>query len=67
MKIKITSEYITLGQLLKLCDFISSGAEAKEYLLYENVLVNEELEKRRGRKIYAGDIVNINGESIYVS
>ena len=29
MEIKINSEYITLGQLLKMTDFIQSGGEAK--------------------------------------
>ena len=29
MEFKVKNEFITLGQLLKACDFISSGAQAK--------------------------------------
>lgn len=41
-------------------DFISSGGEAKQFLLYNVVLVNGEREARRGRKLYPGDAVNID-------
>ncbi|HEY8444902.1 MAG TPA: S4 domain-containing protein YaaA [Bacilli bacterium] len=55
--IKISTEYITLGQLLKLTREIQNGAEAKYYLQEKRVLVNDEEENRRGRKLYKGDIV----------
>ena len=41
MKIKITSEYITLGQFLKFSSIISSGAMAKTYLVENIVYVND--------------------------
>ena len=59
-KVKITTEYITLGQLLKFVGIIRSGALAKEYLMINNVLVNGEKEKRRGRKLYKGYVVIVN-------
>ena len=58
--VKIHSEYITLNQLLKLVDLISFGAEAKSFLKSTKVLVNNHLESRRGKKLYVGDIVEIN-------
>lgn len=59
-KVKITTEYITLGQLLKFVGIIRSGALAKEYLMINNVLVNGEKEERRGRKLYKGYVVIVN-------
>jgi len=57
--IKITTEYITLQQLLKIEDFISSGGQAKYFLAENEVFVNNELDQRRGRKLYPGDVVKI--------
>ena len=56
MRFELNREYITLAQLLKFCDVVSSGGEAKIYLSEYDVLVNGEKENRRGRKIYKGDI-----------
>ena len=50
MDIKITGEYITLGQLLKMTDFIQSGGEAKFAVKSLKINVNGEQENRRGRK-----------------
>lgn len=55
--IQITTEYITLGQFLKLVDVVNSGGEAKQLILSGQVEVNGEAETRRGRKLFAGDIV----------
>lgn len=57
--IKITTEYITLQQLLKIEDFISSGGQAKYFLAENEAFVNNELDQRRGRKLYLGDVVKI--------
>ena len=56
-EIKINTEYITLQQLLKMENFISSGGEAKYYLMDNYVLVNGEEENRRGKKLYPNDTV----------
>ena len=58
-EIKINTEYITLQQLLKMENFISSGGEAKYYLMDNYVLVNGEEENRRGKKLYPNDHVII--------
>ena len=53
---KIHDSYITLGQVLKHFNLISTG-EAKLFLNENDVYVNMLLERRRGRKVYPGDKV----------
>ncbi|WJH36229.1 S4 domain-containing protein YaaA [Paenibacillus aurantius] len=59
--IAIHTEYITLGQFLKLADCISTGGQAKAFLQDAVIQVNGEPENRRGRKLVAGDQVNVEG------
>ncbi|AJY74894.1 RNA-binding protein S4 [Paenibacillus beijingensis] len=59
--ISIKTEYITLGQFLKLSDCIDSGGQAKMFLQEYAVTVNGEPDNRRGRKLYDGDKVNVEG------
>lgn len=59
--IVIDTEFVTLGQLLKMTDAISSGGMAKWFLAEHDVYVNGEVDDRRGRKLRSGDIVNIPG------
>lgn len=59
--IKIDAEFVTLGQLLKITDAISSGGMAKWFLQENVVYVNGEADNRRGRKLRHGDIINIPG------
>ena len=65
--VKINTEYITLQQLLKMENIISSGGEAKFYLADNLVLVNNETESRRGRKLYPNDIVVIGEKEFVIS
>lgn len=58
--VEIRDEFITLGQFIKVVDLISSGGEAKSYLLNTKVLINGEQDSRRGRKLYKGDLVIIH-------
>lgn len=58
-QIAITTEYITLGQLLKITNVISSGGEAKWFLAENTVLVDGEFEPRRGRKLYKGMTIKV--------
>ncbi|WP_212029897.1 S4 domain-containing protein YaaA [Metabacillus lacus] len=57
--VKIETEYITLGQFLKLADIIQSGGTAKWFLQEYEVFINGELDTRRGRKLKHGDKVEI--------
>ena len=65
-KIKIHTEYIKLGQLLKVIGEIGNGSEAKVYLEELDVVVNGEIEKRRGRKIYPNYIIAIKDEKYII-
>ncbi|MFZ3577665.1 S4 domain-containing protein YaaA [Virgibacillus sp. DJP39] len=58
-KIEITTEYITLGQFLKLANILESGGIIKAFLQDKGVIVNGEVEKRRGRKLYVNDVVEV--------
>ncbi len=60
MEFKLKDEFITLAQLLKACDIVYSGGQAKEYLANVDVFVNGEKENRRGKKIHRGDVVETN-------
>ncbi|WP_252313707.1 S4 domain-containing protein YaaA [Sinobaca sp. H24] len=63
--IEITKEYITLGQLLKEAGVIDTGGMAKIFLLEYTVFVNKEQDQRRGRKLYPGDVVEIEGAGVF--
>ena len=49
--------FIKLSQFLKLNDLVQSGGEAKHLIQSGYVLVNNQVELRRGRKLYPGDRV----------
>lgn len=57
-------DYITLQQLLKACDIISSGGQVKQWLAENEVFVNGEPENRRGKKLRKGDTVQVAGQHI---
>lgn len=63
--IKINREFITLGQFLKHENIISSGGMAKWYLSEHTVLLDNEVENRRGKKLYPGSVVEIPGEGTF--
>lgn len=59
--ISIHTDYITLGQFLKLADCISTGGQAKMFLQETVIHVNGEPENRRGKKLVRSDIVTVEG------
>ncbi len=61
----IDTEFITLGQLLKMTNTISSGGMAKWFLDEYIVYVNGEEEQRRGKKLRDGDVVKIPNVGTY--
>ena len=65
-KICIYTEYITLGQLLKITDTISSGGEAKIFLSNNYAIINGEKDNRRGRKLYKGYHIIINNKEYII-
>ena len=66
INIKLRDEFIKLGQALKAANLVSSGVEAKDVINDGLVIVNGETETRRGKKLYAGDIAEFNGEQIKI-
>ncbi|GCF92395.1 RNA-binding protein [Enterococcus florum] len=64
-KIFLETEYMTLGQLLKEVNLISSGGQAKWFLAEETVFVDGEPENRRGRKLYPGMMIDIPGTGTF--
>ena len=65
-EIKIRDEFIKLGQLLKLASLEEDGVEAKYVITDGLVKVNGEVDVRRGRKVYEGDVVSYDGKEIKV-
>lgn len=59
--VPIRDESIRLGQFLKLANLVDSGADAKALLAEGVVLVNGEVETRRGRQLARGDVVGLGG------
>ena len=66
MEIEIKTEYIKLEQLLKYANLVETGGMAKQAIQEGLVLLNGEVEIRRRKKIYKGDIVKFNNEEIRV-
>lgn len=64
--VKLRDEFIKLGQALKAAGLVESGAEAKEVITDGLVRVNGETDTRRGRKLYAGDIITFDGEEVKI-
>ena len=64
--IKLRDEFIKLGQALKAAGLVESGVEAKEVIVQGLVVVNGEIETRRGRKLYDGEEVEFDGDKISI-
>jgi ribosome-associated protein len=64
--LKLRDEYIKLGQALKAAGLVESGVEAKEVISQGLVLVDGEIETRRGRKLYDGAEVIFDGDKISI-
>ena len=65
-EVSIKTPFITLGQLLKEESIISTGGQAKWFLKENEVLVNQEHDDRRWRKLYSGDIVALPGGERFI-
>jgi ribosome-associated protein len=64
--VAIRGGMIRLGQLLKLAGVVDSGGELKALLAETDVLVNGEVEDRRGRQLHDGDVVTVAGDELRV-
>ena len=67
MQITIRDEFIKLGQALKLAGVVDDGVQAKIVITEGLVQVNGEVDLRRGRKVYVGDTISYDGQTIEVT
>ena len=65
--IDICVEPIELYKLLKIANMVGGGGEAKTMISEGNVLVNNEVEVQKRKKIRRGDIIEYNGKIIEVA
>ena len=63
MELKLKDDFIKLGQALKAAGLVDSGLDAKIVIQDGEVSVNGEVETRRGKKLYDGDVVEFDGET----
>ena len=64
--IKLREEYIKLGQALKAANLVADGVDAKFVIQDGLVKVNGQTEKKRKKKLYAGDKVEFDGKIILI-
>ena len=65
--IVLREDFIKLGQALKAAGLVEDGVEAKIEIQSGNVKVNGEVDDRRGRKLYDGDVVSFKGQEIKIT
>lgn len=65
--IYIRDDFIKLGQALKLVGAVESGVDAKCVINEGLVMVNNETETQRGKKLVVGDIILFDGEEYIIT
>jgi ribosome-associated protein len=65
-KVVINREPIDLSKLLKLDNVVSGGGEAKILITEGGVTLNGEVETRKRKKVFAGDVVEYLDRTIQV-
>ncbi len=66
-KIRINTDFIKLDALLKFAGLCETGGEAKELIQGGAVKVNGEVCTMRGKKCRAGDMVELEGQTVQVA
>jgi ribosome-associated protein len=64
--VPIGGDGIRLGQFVKFAGLLDTGGNVKEAIIDGYVLVNGEVDRRRGRQLQLGDIVSYEGRSVRV-
>jgi len=64
--VEITKEPIELFKILKFEGVVGSGGEAKIVIDDGQVMVNNEIETQKRKKIVSGDIIEFRGEKMKV-
>ncbi|MCR4782302.1 MAG: RNA-binding S4 domain-containing protein [Lachnospiraceae bacterium] len=65
--IRENEEFIRLGQAMKKAGLVGSGIDAKFLIQDGQVKVNGEVETRRGKKLYPGDIFEFDGTEVKIA
>ena len=65
--VEIRGEMIRLGQLLKLAGVVEDGAQARALIENGHVRVDGEVERRRGRQVPLGGLVELPGGALVVT
>lgn len=60
--VEVSCQPIELYKVLKIANAVSGGGEAKFAIAEGYVAVNGELEQRKRRKVYDGDVIEFNNE-----
>jgi len=66
MEITIKGEYIELFKLLKFSGLAQDGTHAKMAIENGDVLYNSEVELRKRKKVYLGDVVIWENTILYI-
>jgi ribosome-associated protein len=64
--VPIGGDVIRLGQFLKFAGLLDSGGNVKEAIINGCVIVNGEVDRRRGRQLQLGDVVAFEGRRVRV-
>lgn len=65
--VEINREPTELYKILKFADIVSGGGEAKQVIAEGYVYLNGEVETRKRKKIYAGDLLYFNGHYFQIA
>lgn len=65
--IRIHTPFIKLEALLKFAGLCETGGEAKELIQNGEVRLNGEVCTMRGRKCVAGDVVELDGQTVAIA
>jgi ribosome-associated protein len=65
-EVPISGEMIRLGQLLKLAGVVDDGAHARALIEDGKVRVDGEVDRRRGRQVRPGSLVDLGETQIRV-
>lgn len=64
--VDITEEPVELCRILKFDNMVSSGGEAKHIISEGLVRVNGEVETRKRKKLFSGDIIEFGDKKIRI-
>jgi len=65
--VEINQEPTELYKILKFENVVSGGGEAKRVIAEGYVYLNGEVETRKRKKVYAGDLVSFNGQYFQIA